>query len=179
MMLAKNGVVAFNPQTKEQYMVENATDEKGEGICAPLIDVGGVVYATLHGELQQFDSAQKKFVPALLPPAPGGVKWTSILPSSSAERKVLSAGGTYYLVEKDKEPVLVSNLALRGGRIVGVDEENRVIGFRGQDYFVAPAMATDIKPVQIARNPPPVGIHFLRADPQGGNACTAHEVASL
>jgi hypothetical protein len=169
-MLAKSGVVAFNPQTKEQYMVENATNEKGEGIAVALFDVGGVVYATLHGELQQFDSAQKKFVPAILPPAPGGTKWTYILASSTQQRKVLiaGAGGTYYLVETGKEPLPVWNLNLRGGKIVGVDENNRVIGFRGQDYFVAEPMATEIKPIQIAQNPPPVGIHFLRADPQGG-----------
>jgi hypothetical protein len=168
-MMEKSCVVAYNPQTKEQFIVENAVNDKGETIGATVISVGGEVYANILGELQQFDGAQKKFVPAKLPPAPEGAKWTYIVPSSSAERKVLRASnGTYYVVENGKDPLPVWNLDLRGGTLVGVDEKNRVIGFRGQDYFVAEPMAKEIKPVRAAQNPPPSGIHFLRADPQGG-----------
>lgn len=168
-MMDKSSVVAFNPQSKEQFVVENAVNDKGEMIGATVISVGGEVYANVMGSLHQFDGAQKKFVPAKLPPAPEGARWTYIVPSSSAERKVLRASnGIYYLLVEGKEPLPVWNLDLRGGTLVGVDEKNRVIGFRGQDYFVAPAMATEIKPILVAENPPPSGIHFLRADPEGG-----------
>jgi hypothetical protein len=168
-MMDKSSVVAYNPQTKEQFVVENAVNDKGETVGATVIAVGGEVYANVMGSLHQFDGAQKKFVPAKLPPAPEDAKWTYIVPSSSAERKVLRASnGTYYLLENGKEPLPVWNLNLRGGSLVGVDEKNRVLGFRGQDYFVAEPMAQEIKPIQVAENPPPVGIHFLRADPEGG-----------
>jgi hypothetical protein len=168
-MLKESRVVAYNPQTKEQFVVENAVNDKGEPVGATVIAVGGEVYANVMGSLHQFDGAQKKFVPAKLPSAPEGAKWTYIVPSSSAKRKVLRASnGTYYLLEEGKEPLPVWNLNLRGGTLVGVDEKNRVIGFRGQDYFVAEPMAKEIKPIRAAENPPPSGIHFLRADPEGG-----------
>jgi hypothetical protein len=168
-LMDKKAIVAFNPQTREQYMIKNATDSKGENVAATVITVGGVVYANVMGQLHQFDTAQKKFIPAILPPAPAGARWTYILPSSSSARKVLRASnGIYYLVEDGKAPLPVWNLNLRGGSIVGVDEKNRVIGFRGQDYFVAKPMATEIKPIQAAHNPPASNVHFLRADPQGG-----------
>ncbi len=168
-MLKQSNIVAFNPQTNEQFVVENAVNDKGEPVGATVIAVGGEVYANVMGSLHQFDSATKKFVPAKLAPAPEGAKWTYIVPSSSAERKVVRASnGTYYLLVEGKDPLPVWNLDLRGGTLVGVDEKNRVIGFRGQDYFVAEPMAKEIKPVLVAENPPPSGIHFLRADPEGG-----------
>ena len=168
-MMDKSGAVAFNPKTKEQYVVEGVTDADGKGIAPTLSDVGGVVYATVKGELQQFDGAQKKFVPALLPAPPNGVKWLRMLDASTPTRKVVYASDkTYYLLAEGKAPLAVWNLDLRGGTVVGVDEKNRVIGFRGQDYFAGEPMATEIKPQLAASNPPPVGIHFLRADPQGG-----------
>lgn len=169
MMMDKSGVVAFNPKTKDQYFVEGVVDADGKGVSPSLNDVGGVAYATFGGRLHQFDTAQKKFVPALLPAPPGDAKWIKILASSTPQRKVvLASDKTYYVIEAGKAPLPVWNLDLRGGTVVGVDEKNRVIGFRGQDYFVGEPMATEIKPQLAASNPPPVGIHFLRADPKGG-----------
>jgi hypothetical protein len=97
--------------------------------------------------------------------------WSDIVHTSTPERMLLkSSSHQYYLVSRNSAPRLVWDLPLRGGTLVGLDDKDRVIGFRGQDYFVAPPMAKSLKGClhPIAKEPPPVAMHFLRADPTGG-----------
>lgn len=161
-MSEKSGIVAYNLKDKSQFFIDLHPDSPR------LITINGIVYATIKGKLQQFDSAAKAFKDADLP-RPDNAIWTRIHDSSTIARKVLTAGdGAVYVLDAGKTPRKIWDLPLRGGRVVGLDEDDRVIGIRGQDYFVAAPMATTIQPVQLTQDAPPVGIHFIRLDPMGG-----------
>jgi len=162
----KLGIVAIELATKKQHWLIDAEKETD---APALTTLDGVVYTSLGGRLKQFDAATVGLKDAVVPPAPAGLHWTSMLPSSTPQRKVLwGSDGTLYLLEDGKAPQPMWNLALRGGWVVGVDDKNRVLGIRGQDYFVASPMARSIEPKPMAPQAPPVVMHFLRADPQGG-----------
>lgn len=161
-MSEKSGIVAYNLKDKTQTFIDLSPDSPR------LITIGGTVYATIHGRLQQFDSSTKNFKDADLP-APAQAAWKGISDSSTADRMVLTASdGAVYILDPGTQPRKIWDLPLRGGRIVGMDAQNRVIGIRGQDYFVAEPLAQTIKPVQLTQDAPPVGIHFIRTDPSGG-----------
>lgn len=161
-MSEKSGVVAYNLKDKSQFFIDLHPDSPH------LMTLGGVVYASIHGRLQQFDSTSKSFKDADLP-TPQNTTWKILNDASTPDRKILTADdGAVYVLDAGKTPRKIWDLPLRGGRVVGMDHHDRVIGIRGQDYFVAAPMAHDIQPVQLTQDAPPVGIHFIRLDPGGG-----------
>jgi hypothetical protein len=161
-MSEKSGIAAYNLKDKSQFFIDLHPDSPR------LITLDGIVYATIKGRLQQFDSTAKAFKDADLP-TPAGNFWVKIHDASTSARKVLTAGdGAVYVLDAGKSPQKIWDLPLRGGRVVGMDQQDRVIGIRGQDYFVAAPMATTIQPIQLTQDAPPVGIHFIRLDPDGG-----------
>jgi hypothetical protein len=161
-MTEKPGIVACQLSTGEQHWIDVDTQNVW------LHTVEGIIYAALDGRLQQFDSATIAFQDNTLPPAPNGLPWDSMNAGSTAERILVTTGETLWLLEPDKEPQPIWDLDLRSGSIIGIDRHNRVVGLRGQDYFVAEPLAKTITPRPITHNAAPVATHFLRADPDGG-----------
>ncbi|MCC6424565.1 MAG: hypothetical protein IT447_13910 [Phycisphaerales bacterium] len=161
-MSEKSGVVAYNLKDNSQCFIDLHPDSPR------LITLDGIVYATIKGKLQQFDSAAKAFKDVDLP-TPANTTWVRIHDASTAARKIITASdGAVYVLDSGAAPRKIWDLPLRGGKIVGLDQQDRVIGIRGQDYFVASPMTTTIQPIQMTQDAPPVGIHFIRLDPSGG-----------
>jgi hypothetical protein len=165
------GTVAYNIATGEQHDLEDATP-------STVYTIDGKVYGAVFlgmddnnkpmRRLVRFDPQTIRFEQLDIP-APGGLQWVWILPSSTRDRLLLRAdNGSHWQVVGGSEPQLVWTLDLRGGTIVGIDDAGRVIGYRGQDYFVAEPNAETIDPKPITTQAPPTNMHFLRADPKGG-----------
>ena len=160
--VSKPNIVAYNLKTKEQTIV-------APGHATSLNEVGGRVYATLDGQLQEFDATTMKFVPVTSPTPPKDLQWKALLYTSTPQKMVLLASdSTWYLCEPGKAPKAVWDLSLKGGSIIGVDSDNKVLGMRGQEYFAAAPLAKEVNFKAIADKPVPVGIHFITADPKGG-----------
>jgi outer membrane protein assembly factor BamB len=163
--------VAYNIATGEQIELEGATPSTVYSIDGK---VYGAVFLGLDEnnkakrQLVQFSGETIRFEPLNIP-APPGLDWTWILPSSTSDRLLLKAtNGTFWQVEQGGDPQQVWQLDLRGGVLVGIDDAGRAIGYRGQDYFVAQPNADTIDPKPITTSAPPTNMHFLRADPKGG-----------
>lgn len=165
------GTVAYHIASGEQRDLEGATP-------SAVYSIGGEVYGNVFlgldennkpkRRLAKFNSQSVRFE-ELPTPAPSGLYWSTVLPGSDANRLVLTASnGVYYLLTEAEAPRAIWNLPLRGGELVGIDEDDNIVGFRGQDYFVARPMASSIEPRPMAEHPSPVAMHFLRADPRGG-----------
>jgi hypothetical protein len=65
------------------------------------------------------------------------------------------------------EFALMTDLDIRGGRFLGATSDGRVLGVRGQDYFVIKPGDTSLALRTIPGESSPRFIFFLRADPQG------------
>ena len=156
------GEVAYNLKTGQQTIVT-------EGDSGDLVQVGGRVYVSLGGQLQQFDADAMKFIPVASPAPPAGTHWVSILHSSTPQRMIMRASDNkWYLCESGKEAQLIWDLDLNGGSIIGMDSDGNVLGQRGQSYFVAKPLAQEVQFKPIADHPIPVAMHFIEADPAGG-----------
>ncbi len=177
------GVVAYNIETGKQQTLEGP-------LPSLLVPVGGNVWGSVwlgkdkdgghRRQLYRFNAETMLFEEPSLPipqnssgtSAPQeGEHWSDIVHTSTPDRLLLKTSRhRYYLVQPKKVPRLFWELPLRGGTLVGIDDKDRMIGYRGQDYFVAPPLAKSLDRYlhPIARDPPPVAIHFLRADPSGG-----------
>jgi streptogramin lyase len=159
---SKPNIVAYNLKTKEQTIV-------APGQSGTLIQVGGRVYMQFDGPLQEFDATNMKFAPVTSPAPPQGLQWKVLLHSSTPQKMViLASDNKWYLCEPGKAPQAIWDLDLKGGSIIGVDSDNKVLGMRGQEYFAAAPLAKEVKFHAIAEKPVPVSIHFITADPKGG-----------
>lgn len=160
--VSKPNVIAYNLKTREQTNV-------APGHSSTLTEVGGRVYMTLKGQLQEFDAASMKFAPVTSPAPPAGLQWKVLLHTSTPQRMViLASDGKWYLCEPNKKPQAIWDLDLKGGSIIGIDSDNKVLGVRGQEYFAAAPLANEVSFHAIAEKPVPVSIHFIEADPKGG-----------
>jgi hypothetical protein len=160
--VSKPNVVAYNLKTGEQTIVV-------PGHSGTLTQLGGKVYMPMDGQLQEFDPVAMKFVPVTSPAPPAGLQWKVLLHSSTPQRMVILASDKkWYLCEPGKVPQAIWDLDLKGGSIIGIDSDNKVLGVRGQEYFVATPLAKEVQFHAIAKEPVPVSIHFLEADPKGG-----------
>ena len=160
--VSKPNVVAYNLKTGKQTIV-------APGHSSTLTQLGGKVYLPMDGQLQEFDPGVMKFVPVTSPAPPAGLQWKVLLHTSTPQRMViLASDGKWYLCEPGKKPQAIWDLDLKGGSIIGIDAANKILGVRGQEYFVAAPLAKDVQFHSIAKEPVPVSIHFLEADPKGG-----------
>lgn len=62
----------------------------------------------------------------------------------------------------------LTDVDLHGGLIFGVTADDRIVGVRGQDYFVLKLSDTRLSLAPIPGESNPRGIFFLESDPQGG-----------
>jgi len=160
--VSKPNVVAYNLKTGKQIIV-------APGHSSTLMQMGGKVYMPLDGQLQVFDPAAMKFVPVTSPAPPKDLQWKVLLHTSTPERMVILASDKkWYLCEPGKTPRAIWDLDLKGGSIIGIDADNKMLGVRGQEYFTAAPLAKEVAFHAIAEKPVPVSIHFIEADPKGG-----------
>ncbi|MCI0514121.1 hypothetical protein L0128_12970 [candidate division KSB1 bacterium] len=96
--------------------------------------------------------------------------WTDFLNFSTLSALYLTTNDdvVYRWRPVEKQLQLVWHTNLRGGWLVGVDQQDRLVGVRGQDYFVAPAAAASIQLKRIPAEAPATEIIFLTPDPKGG-----------
>jgi streptogramin lyase len=159
---SKPHIIAYNLKTGEQTVV-------APGYANILTQLSGRVYMQMDGQLEEFDAASMKFIPVNSPAPPPGLQWKVLLHTSTPQRMViLASDGRWYLCKHGQKPQTAWDLDLNGGDIIGVDEDDKVLGMRGQDYFVAKTQARNVHWQPIAKNPAPVSIMFITADPKGG-----------
>ena len=159
---SKPNVVACNLKTGEQTVVAS-------GNSGILSQVNGRVYLSIMEQLHEFDSHTMQFVPAAFPAPSANSHWTSLLRTSTPDRAILCASNeTIYLSTTGAKPQPIWDLDLKGGSVIGVDSNGKVLGMRGQEYFVAEPLVQELEFHPIANKPVPVSMHFITADPQGG-----------
>jgi len=163
----KFALVAFNPQNKEKRILPFDV-----GQCVRMKLIGKYILATWKGRIHFIDSetfaeVEPDFLPK--PPSQNGT-WTNFKDFSIPSNLYLTAddGVLYRFNIKDKSLEKIWNLTLRGGAIRGIDSQNRLVGTRGQDYFVASLLDTTLKLQHIPAKAPATEIIFLAADPAGG-----------
>lgn len=156
----KNTTMIFDPAKKEFRPV-------------PKSITGVVVGVSWHG---YFLAGRQAFkgrtlyevpVPFPTPPADKGI-WYVDTYASADDALILHQGNALYTYrEGDKEPKLVADIDLRGGRILAYDRKGNLLGVRGQDYFVMKPGDTKLKLKRIPGESASRQTHFLRADEKG------------
>jgi hypothetical protein len=68
---------------------------------------------------------------------------------------------------KDERLTLVTSADLKGGRFVAVSRDGRLLGIRGEDYFVVKPGDSTLDLRTIPGESAPRTLHFLRAGPKG------------
>lgn len=166
-----NGTVAYNIATKKQRQLPDPAPSR---VTTVGNDVYGSVFLGMDENhkpmrrMYRFNSKTIRFEDPGIP-APGGQHWTVMLPNSTPERLMMQASDSaYWVVENGGAPRKFWDLNLRGGELVGIDDQGNVVGYRGQDYFVARPMDKTLILKPLAVMPPPTAMHFLRSDPIGG-----------
>jgi outer membrane protein assembly factor BamB len=102
-----------------------------------------------------------------LPPADGG-PWAIDATLTTERRLILRQGSGVFAWRKGESSLTkLADMELRGGRYLAVMEDGRLLGIRGQDYFVIrPGDKTlDLRP--IPGDSGPRSILFLRVDERG------------
>ncbi len=102
-----------------------------------------------------------------VPPESGG-PWGVDAALTTETRLILRQGTAVYGWRKG-DPTLtkLADLELRGGRYLGVTEIGRLLGIRGQDWFVCKPGDTDLRLMPIPGDSTPRNLHFLRVAPDG------------
>ncbi len=102
-----------------------------------------------------------------VPPAEGG-SWAVDAALTTENRLILRQGTAVYAWRKG-EPALtkLADIELRGGRCLGVTEDGRLVGVRGQDWFVCKPGDTELRLMPIPGDSTPRNLHFLRVAPDG------------
>ena len=101
------------------------------------------------------------------PPQDAG-PW-AIDPHLTTDRRLILRQGTAVYGWRKGEPALtrLAALELRGGRYLGVTEDGRLLGIRGQDWFVSKPGDTTLRLMPIPGDSTPRHLHFLRVAPDG------------
>jgi len=163
----KFALIAFHPKTGEKKQLPIKLKQ-----CATLKVIGDQIFSTWDGRLHLLDGTSfEEISPLPLPVPPDSDRfWVAIHNFSTESALYLrdSQNSLYHINPKTGELQLVWQLDLRGGIIYGIDDKSRVIGIRGQDYFVAPINSDNITLKRIPTEAPATAIHFLSTDPKGG-----------
>jgi hypothetical protein len=155
-------IVAYDVESGEQTSVANLYPNAMHA-------AHGVVYAVISGSLMRFDASRMAMVNVTHPAPPQGRTWKSIAKSNTPGQLLLQASdNSWHSVSQEGEATPVWDLDLRGGGLVAIDDREKIIGLRGQDYFVSAPLASEIDWRPIAERPAPVSMHFVTADPHGG-----------
>lgn len=106
--------------------------------------------------------------PTFPTPPPEGGPWAMDATLTTSSRLILRQGRAVYGWRKG-EPQLtkLAEVELRGGRYLAVVEDGRLVGVRGQDYFVCRPGENTLKLRPIPGESSPRSLFFLRVDPQG------------
>lgn len=98
--------------------------------------------------------------------AKGG--WSLLPDACRADMLTYQQGNAFYTCRKGDEAVTAfAEVVLRGGRILAADGQGRLLGIRGQDYFVLKQGDRDLalRPLPVESAPRP--LMFLKSDPKG------------
>ncbi len=103
-----------------------------------------------------------------LPACPVEEGWNGVASFSTDERVYLTADGAHWRwTPGDDGLEMVFDVDLRGGRVMDVSADGRIMGVRGQDYFVANPGDTDIELRRIPGESSGRPMHFLVGDSTG------------
>jgi outer membrane protein assembly factor BamB len=103
-----------------------------------------------------------------LPECPVEGGWSGVSAFSTDQRVYMTADGGHWCWEPDRDGLeMVFDVDLRGGRIMDVSADGRIMGVRGQDYFVAQPGDTDIELRRIPGTSSGRPMHFLVGDDKG------------
>jgi len=158
------------------YRIETKTFEPVPGLgrdyaADPVISLRGHFYVIEQERgLRAFRGPELAPVDELpLPPCPEEGGWKSIAGFSTDERVVLATHGKNWLWRPETGGLeMIFAVNTRGGRVYDLSRDGRILGVRGQDYFVAPPGASDIELRRIPAESRPRPFHFLvGGDPTG------------
>lgn len=156
----KNGVLIYDPKTKKF----DPLPESMEGVSAGVAWQG---YFLAGGSA--YDGRTLQRVDPPYPPIPGGKGYGSVVAALTSDDTVyLQHGNSIYKWSPgDGEPALVADVDLREGWYLAAAKSGRLLGVRGQDYFVINPGDTslNLKPIPAESGPRPT--LFLRAAPDG------------
>ena len=103
-----------------------------------------------------------------LPECPIADGWSGVANYSRDDRVFLSAGGKLWRWLPETGALdMIFDVNLRGGIIYDVSSEGRILGVRGQDYFVASPGDSDVRLRRIPAESRGRPSHFLVADDTG------------
>ncbi|HRU23802.1 MAG TPA: hypothetical protein P5569_07635 [Candidatus Latescibacteria bacterium] len=149
-----------------EYLLPGNPDFTG----SPLVSLRGHLFVS-DGErgLMAFQGPELKPVDRLpLPKCPGGKAWTGVARFSTDERVYLTVGQQLWLwLPETGRLALVHDVDLRGGNIFDVAADGRLLGIRGQDYFVAQPGTRTIALRRIPAESKGRPFHFMAADLPG------------
>jgi len=101
-------------------------------------------------------------------PPPDKGTWYVDTRLTNGDTVYIRQGNAIYRWSKGaKELTLVADIALRGGALMAATRDGKIVGVRGQDYFVIKTGDKAIRPVPIPAVSSPRPTLFLEADGQG------------
>jgi streptogramin lyase len=159
-MSEKTGEMLYDPRTKRWGPVPEAI----KGVSAACVWDGYFAAGTRLHEGPDFTPRAPTWP---LPPSDKG-GW-AIDAALTTERMLVLRQGTIVWGWRKGEPALtkLADVELRGGRYLAVAEDGRLLGVRGQDYFVCSPGATTLSLKPIPGDSTPRNLHFLRVAPDG------------
>ncbi|MBM3493595.1 MAG: hypothetical protein FJX72_04625 [Armatimonadetes bacterium] len=108
-------------------------------------------------------------VPPTFPTPPEDKGGWAVDAALTTDRMLILRQGTAVYGWRKGDAVLtkLADMELRGGRYLAVTDDGRLLGVRGQDYFVCRPGDTKLDLRPIPGDSGPRNLHFLRVDPQG------------
>jgi streptogramin lyase len=186
-----NSTQVYRVKTKQfEYLLPDEPAFQG----SPLVSVLDCLFVS-DGErgLMAFEGTDLKPVKHLpFPKCPTAPAWTGVARFSTDERVYLTAGGQLWRwLPGTGALALVHDIDMRGGNVYDVTEDGRLLGVRGQDYFVAQPGSRKVDLRRIPAESSGRPFHFLAADlatagkphriwggPQFGQTVASYEIGN-
>ena len=149
---------------------EPLLSDEPDAAIAPIVSIGDILYAT-HPDrgliaLQGENLAELERLP--LPGCPIDDAWGGIARYSTEERIYLTKDAEIWCWKPDEDALQkVFDIPLRGGRVIDVTADGRLVGVRGQDYFVASPGDDDITLRAVPTEASGRASHFLVGEAPG------------
>lgn len=156
----KPEVLIYDPKTKK-------FDPLPEQMAGVTIGVSWQGYFMAGSLVFDGETLQRVDPPFPTPPADKG-GWGVHMGLTRGDTVYLQQNTAIYRWTKgDKDLTLVADVDLSGGVLYGATKDGRILGIRGQDYFIIKPGDTMLNLRAIPGESSPRPTHFLRVDPRG------------